>query len=51
MFIASTSFLGDMSPIWFLGIEPNAFAAVGALVNFVVAIVVCRATAEPPQEI
>ncbi len=51
MFVKSTSFLGDMSPNWFLGIEPNAFGAVGALVNFVVAIVVAKLTAEPPTEI
>jgi len=51
MFIASTSFLGDMSPNWFLGIEPNAFGAVGAMVNFTVAFIVARMTAAPPQEI
>jgi cation/acetate symporter len=51
MFIASTSFLGDMSPNWFMGIEPNAFGAIGAIVNFAVANVVSRMTAEPSQEI
>lgn len=51
MFVQSTSFLGDLSPNWFMGIEPNAFGAVGALVNFIVAIVVCKVTAAPPQEI
>ncbi|HSG96867.1 MAG TPA: sodium:solute symporter family protein [Woeseiaceae bacterium] len=51
MFIASTSFLGDMSPNWFLGIEPNAFGAVGAIVNFVVALAVSRVTAAPPEHI
>ena len=30
MFIQSTSFLGNMEPNWFLGIEPNAFGAIGA---------------------
>jgi len=40
MFIKSTSFLGDMDPNWFLGIEPNAFGAIGAIVNFAVAIIV-----------
>ena len=33
MFIKSTSFLGKMEPNWFLGIEPNAFGAIGAIVN------------------
>jgi len=51
MFIASTSFLGDMSPNWFLGIEPNAFGAIGAAVNFGVAFVVSRMTQEPPEEV
>jgi cation/acetate symporter len=51
MFIADTSFLGDMSPNWFLGIEPNAFGAVGAIVNFGVAFIVAKMTAPPPQEI
>lgn len=51
MFVQSTSFLGDMSPNWFMGIEPNAFGAVGALVNFVVAIIVCKMTDEPPKKV
>jgi cation/acetate symporter len=51
MFIASTSFMGDMPQNWFLGIEPNAFGAVGALVNFAVAFAVAKMTAEPPQEV
>ncbi len=51
MFIESTQFLGSMPANWFFGIEPNAFGAVGAIVNFTVAIVVCKFTAEPPQKI
>lgn len=51
MFIASTSFLGDMSPNWFFGIEPNAFGAIGALVNFGVAITVSKFFPEPPEEV
>lgn len=51
MFIASTAFLGDMPANWFLGIEPNAFGAVGAFVNFVVAFVVSRVTQAPPQHV
>jgi cation/acetate symporter len=50
-FIPGTAFLGDMGPDWFLGISPNAFGAVGALVNFVVAIAVSKITAEPPEHI
>ncbi len=51
MFIASTSYLGSMNPNWFLGIEPNAFGAIGAIVNFAVAILVSRLTQEPPEHI
>ena len=51
MFVASTAFLGDMSPNWFLGIEPNAFGAVGAIVNFAVAFAVAKVTAAPPEHI
>ena len=50
-FVPGTSFLGDMGPNWFLGISPNAFGAVGALVNFVVAYVVSKVTSEPPEHI
>ncbi|WP_233709856.1 sodium:solute symporter family protein [Pseudomaricurvus albidus] len=51
MFVADTAFLGGMSENWFLGIEPNAFGAVGALVNFAVAYAVSRVTQAPPQEV
>jgi cation/acetate symporter len=51
MFVADTAFLGDMSPNWFMGIEPNAFGAVGAVVNFAVAYGVSMMTPEPPEHI
>ena len=51
MFISGTSFLGNLPPNWFLGIEPNAFGVVGALVNFVVTVVVTRLTAPPPYSV
>ncbi len=51
LFIPGTSFLGDMGPNWFFGISPNAFGAIGALVNFAVAFMVCKITAEPPEHI
>ena len=51
MFIPGTSYMGGMSENWFLGIEPNAFGAVGALVNFAVALIVSRVTAAPPEHI
>ncbi len=51
MFIPSTSFLGGMPENWFLGIEPNAFGAVGAIFNFAVAFAVSRLTSAPPEHI
>ena len=51
MFVADTAFLGDMPANWFMGIEPNAFGAVGAVVNFVIAYGVSMMTAEPPEHI
>ncbi len=51
MFVPGTSFLGDLPANWFLGIEPNAFGVVGAVVNFSIAYVVSMMTSEPPQEV
>jgi cation/acetate symporter len=51
MFIPGTSFLGGMEPNWFFGISPNAFGAVGAIVNFAVAFIVLKTSEEAPQEI
>lgn len=51
MFIPGTAFLGNTPANWFLGIEPNAFGAVGALVNFGVAFGVSKFTAAPPRAV
>ncbi|MEI6894254.1 MAG: sodium:solute symporter family protein [Colwellia sp.] len=51
MFIPGTSFLGGMEPNWFFGISPNAFGAVGAVVNFVVAFVLLQFTGPAPAHI
>lgn len=51
MFIPGTEFLGSMPANWFFDITPNAFGAVGALVNFVVAMSVSRMTPQPPMDI
>ena len=51
MFIPGTSFLGDMGPNWFFGISPNAFGAVGALVNFGVAFAMLKVTGPAPAHI
>jgi len=53
-FIPGTEFLAPalgMGPDWFLGISPNAFGAIGALVNFAVAFAVAKVTAPPPEHI
>lgn len=51
MFIPGTSFLGGLPENWFFGISPNAFGAVGALVNFAVAFIVLRFTGPAPEHI
>jgi cation/acetate symporter len=51
MFIPGTSFMGDMQPNWFFGIEPNAFGVVGAIMNFAVAAAVTSVTAAPPESV
>ena len=51
MFIPGTSFLGGLPPNWFLGIEPNAFGVVGAIVNFGVTLGVTRLTPAPPNSV
>ncbi|MCH2061604.1 MAG: cation acetate symporter [Verrucomicrobiales bacterium] len=51
MFIPGTSFLGDMEENWFFGITPNAFGAVGAIVNFAVALIVSKTGEDAPAEV
>ncbi|MFL2502127.1 MAG: sodium:solute symporter family protein [Luminiphilus sp.] len=51
MFIPGTSFLGVLPSNWFLGIEPNAFGVVGAIVNFGVTLGVTRLTPAPPDSV
>jgi cation/acetate symporter len=52
MFIASTEYLSTfgMQANWFLGIEPNAFGAIGAVVNFVVAITISKMSPATEEE-
>ncbi|MBK5966024.1 cation acetate symporter [Thiocystis minor] len=53
-FVKGTEFLMPelgMGANWFLGITPEAFGAVGALANFVAAILVSTLTAPPPEHI
>ncbi len=50
-FIPGTATLPDSPEGWILGIAPQGFGTVGAVLNFVVAIVVSRMTAAPPAKI
>jgi len=50
-FIPGTNMLPNTPQHWFMGIAPEAFGSVGALVNFVVAYVVAGLTAPPPEHI
>ena len=50
-FIPGTAFLGDTPANWFMGIEPNAFGVMGAIVNFAVAFAVSKVTAAPPEKV
>ena len=51
MFIPGTSYMGGMEENWFFGITPNAFGAVGAIVNFAVAFIVSKMAKDPPEEV
>ncbi|CAE6924026.1 sodium:solute symporter family protein [Vibrio alginolyticus] len=51
LFIPEWTYLESWGSNWFLGIEPNAFGAVGAVFNFIVAFAVSKVTAETPQEV
>ena len=50
-FIAGTQMMANTPSNWFMGISPEAFGAVGALLNFTVAIVVSKITEPPPEYI
>ncbi|SDW78768.1 sodium:solute symporter family protein [Thiocapsa roseopersicina] len=53
-FVKGTEFLMPelgMGANWFFGITPEAFGAVGALFNFIVAFVVFKFAAPPPEHI
>ena len=50
-FIPEWTYLEGLGSNWILGIEPNAFGAIGAVVNFAVAFVVAKMTTPPPEHI
>jgi len=50
-FVPGTEMAANSPDNWFMGISPESFGAVGALLNFVVAIAVSKVTAPPPENI
>ncbi|MCA1299773.1 sodium:solute symporter family protein [Stappia indica] len=50
-FIPGTNMLPNNASNWLLGISPEAFGAVGAIINFAVAYFVSNASEAPPREI
>ncbi|MEM1371926.1 MAG: cation acetate symporter, partial [Pseudomonadota bacterium] len=51
LFIEDTEFLADIPANHLLGIEPEAFGAIGALINFGVAFAVSAVSSAPPKHI
>ncbi len=50
-FIPGTANLANTPDNWLFGIQPESFGAVGALLNFITAIVISKVTAPPPAHI
>jgi cation/acetate symporter len=50
-FFPGTEMAANTPDNWFLGISPESFGAVGALLNFIAAIIVSKVTAAPPEHI
>jgi len=50
-FIPGTAMAADNASNWLFGIAPGSFGAIGALLNFAVALSVSSVTAPPPEHI
>lgn len=50
-FIPGSNNLPNTVDNWLFGIQPESFGAVGALINFAVAFVICKLTKAPPEHI
>lgn len=50
-FIPGTEMLPNTAEYWLFGIQPESFGAIGALLNFIVAIAISKTTQRPPAEI
>jgi cation/acetate symporter len=50
-FVPGTEMAANTPDNWFMGISPESFGAVGALLNFAVATLVSKVTTAPPEHI
>ncbi len=50
-FIPGTNNLPNTAEYWLFGIQPESFGAIGALINFAVAIAISKITQAPPEHI
>jgi cation/acetate symporter len=50
-FIPGTAMAANTPDNWFMGISPEAFGAVGAMLNFLAAYIVSKITPPPPEHI
>ncbi|MGI9383265.1 MAG: sodium:solute symporter family protein [Methyloligellaceae bacterium] len=50
-FVKGTEMMANTPDNWFLGIQPEAFGAIGALLNFVFAFAISAVTVAPPKAI
>ena len=50
-FIKGTAMLPDNPANWLLGISPGSFGAIGAVINFIVALTVSNFTEDVPDHI
>ena len=50
-FVPGTEMAANTPANWFMGISPESFGAVGALLNFITASLVSKVTAAPPEHI
>lgn len=50
-FIKGTAMAADVPANWFMGISPQSFGAIGAMINFAVALTVSSLTAPVPESI
>ncbi len=50
-FAPGTALFPNTAAYWLLGVQPESFGAIGALINFATALLVSRLTAEPPAHI